>query len=58
MFEKMVERQCELLKRERMGKLLEPNTITEPSTAPVATPTTVADDNAQAQSGEVSENSL
>ncbi|KAL0272775.1 UNVERIFIED_CONTAM: hypothetical protein PYX00_005622 [Menopon gallinae] len=52
MFEKMVERQCEILKRERMGKLVEPNAIPEPSTAPVATPTTVADDNAQAQSGE------
>ena len=54
MFEKMVERQYELLRRERLGKAAEPNNAPEISPTPVATPTSAPEDNAQAQSGEVS----
>ena len=55
MFEKMVERQYELLRRERLGKGAEPSNVpTEPSTAPVATPTPAAEDTSQSQNSEVS----
>lgn len=56
MFEKMVERQYELLRRERLAKGAEPaNAPAEPTSAPVATgvPTPAPEDTSQSQSSEV-----
>lgn len=56
MFEKMVERQYELLRRERLAKGAEPaNAPAEPTSAPVATgvPNPAPEDTSQSQSSEV-----
>lgn len=53
MFEKMVERQYEMLRRERLGKGTEPNNVPEISPAPVATPTSAPEENSQTQNSEV-----
>lgn len=53
MFEKMVERQYELLRRERLGKGAETNNVPEISATPVATPTSTPEENSQPQGGEV-----
>ncbi|KAL0272888.1 UNVERIFIED_CONTAM: hypothetical protein PYX00_005706 [Menopon gallinae] len=53
MYEKMVERQYEMLKRERMGKTAEPNNVPETGTTPV--PTHTQEEGPQNQNGEASE---
>lgn len=51
MYEKMVERQYEMLKRERMGKTGETNNVPDSATTHVPAPT--QEDNTHIQNGEV-----